>query len=104
MIHESAMETYEARLESFGVVYPLLKKKGSHSKGTKNLKWPHKSPTPAQVSALVFLLRSSLSTLKRNSLRKQVSSITQQMGAQTMQHVFSATAIWTGGKPAMTLL
>lgn len=60
MFHQSAMETYEARLESFGVVYPLLKKKGSHSKGAKNMKWPHKSPTPAQVSTLVFLLRINL--------------------------------------------
>ena len=69
MIHESVMETYEARLESFGIAYPLLKKKGSHSKGTKSLKWPHRSPTPAQVSTLVFLPR----TRSVNAEKKQLA-------------------------------
>lgn len=54
MADQIAFETYEARLASFSVAYPLGKKKGS-GKGTKHIKWPHKSPTPAQVSTIVLL-------------------------------------------------
>lgn len=100
MVHGSAMETFDARLESFNIVYPLLKKTGSHSKGTRGLKWPHKSPTPAQVSSLVFRSENK-SMLRRHSLPTQVSFITPQTGVLIIHHVFFAIAIWTGGKPVI---
>jgi hypothetical protein len=45
------MEIYNERLASFETARPSTKKRGSNTKGNKSSKWPHKSPTPVQVSS-----------------------------------------------------
>lgn len=49
MISPIGMETFEARLESFNAAHAITKKRTSNTKGAGKLKWPHKSPAPAQV-------------------------------------------------------
>lgn len=49
----AAMEAYTARLASFNKSHSATRKRTSEAKGAKSLKWPHKSPTPAQVGAFL---------------------------------------------------
>lgn len=100
MVHESEMKTSEARFDSFKD-YPPLKKKGSHSKGIKDVKWPHESPAPSEVSHPDSLLQAKL-MLKQRSLPTQVSFINPQIEATIIQSAFFATATWMVGNPAIT--
>lgn len=43
------METLAARLASFDVAHPQPKRRGSNTKNSKALRWPHKTPSPEQV-------------------------------------------------------
>ena len=49
MASTEGMETYAARLASFDIAHPGGKKRTSNAKGAKTLKWPHKTPSVAQV-------------------------------------------------------
>lgn len=42
---------FAARLASFNVVHPQPKRRASNTKTSRALKWPHKSPSPTQVSS-----------------------------------------------------
>ena len=44
------MQTFAERLTSFEVAHPATKKRTSSAKNAKSLRWPHKTPFPAQVS------------------------------------------------------
>ena len=48
----SGMETYAARLASFTKALSAPRKRGSDTKGTKTLKWPHKFPTIDQAGRM----------------------------------------------------
>ena len=43
------MQTLAQRLASFEVYHPAAKKRTSSTKNAKFLRWPHKTPRPAQV-------------------------------------------------------
>ena len=50
MARPQGMEIYATRLASFDIAQPTTKKKrASGAKGVKALRWPHKSPSPAEV-------------------------------------------------------
>ena len=51
MVTSQGVELYATRLASFDIAQPTTKKKrASGAKGAKALKWPHKSPSPSDVS------------------------------------------------------
>ncbi|KAL9122852.1 MAG: hypothetical protein Q9187_000588 [Circinaria calcarea] len=56
------METYAARLASFDKAHPTTKKRSSNAKGAKTLKWPHKTPTPAQLATAGFFYQPTASS------------------------------------------
>ncbi|KAI4167785.1 MAG: hypothetical protein LQ343_006917 [Gyalolechia ehrenbergii] len=61
MISSMGMETFEARLQSFSAVHASNKKRNSNSKGAGKLKWPHKSPAPAQLARAGFFYKPTSS-------------------------------------------
>jgi len=53
MLNAQGMETFDARLASFGAPRPAGKKRASSAKGAKGAKaqtWPHASPSAEQVT------------------------------------------------------
>ncbi|KAI4137067.1 MAG: hypothetical protein L6R39_007490 [Caloplaca ligustica] len=54
MISPIGMETFEARLQSFNIAHATTKKRTSNAKGAAKLRWPHKSPDPAQLARAGF--------------------------------------------------
>ncbi|MCJ1473644.1 hypothetical protein MMC13_002295 [Lambiella insularis] len=55
MATQQGMEFYAARLASFDAIQPTTKKKrASGTKVAKSSKWPHRSPTPAQLASAGF--------------------------------------------------
>ncbi|KAL8939017.1 MAG: hypothetical protein Q9216_003591 [Gyalolechia sp. 2 TL-2023] len=55
------METYEARLQSFTDLHTTSKKRNSNIKGACKLKWPHKTPAPAQLARAGFFYKPTSS-------------------------------------------
>ncbi|KAL8807889.1 MAG: hypothetical protein Q9200_004489 [Gallowayella weberi] len=54
MVSPIWMEVFEARLDSFNAIHQRTKKRTSNAKGAAKLKWPHESPTPAQLAKAGF--------------------------------------------------
>ena len=55
MTTPQGMEIFATRLASFDTAQPTTKRKrASGAKGTRNLKWPHKSPSPTRVRSVVW--------------------------------------------------
>ncbi|KAL8665535.1 MAG: hypothetical protein Q9202_002240 [Teloschistes flavicans] len=50
MILPAGMETFVARLESFNAAHPAGKKRPSNAKAAGKIRWPHKTPSPAEVN------------------------------------------------------
>ncbi|KAL8688279.1 MAG: hypothetical protein Q9218_005776 [Villophora microphyllina] len=48
------METFAARLESFNAAHPAGKKRTSNAKTAAKTRWPHKSPSPAELARAGF--------------------------------------------------
>ncbi|KAL8799127.1 MAG: hypothetical protein Q9182_006133 [Xanthomendoza sp. 2 TL-2023] len=61
MVSPIGMEIFEARLNSFNAIQPKTKKRTSNAKGAAKLKWPHESPTPAQLAKAGFYYDPSAS-------------------------------------------
>ncbi|KAL8709421.1 MAG: hypothetical protein Q9220_005804 [cf. Caloplaca sp. 1 TL-2023] len=62
MIPPTGMETLAARLESFNAVRPATKKRTSNAKSAAKSKWPHRSPSPAQLAAAGFYFNPTSAT------------------------------------------
>ncbi|KAL8761762.1 MAG: hypothetical protein Q9184_002161 [Pyrenodesmia sp. 2 TL-2023] len=56
------METFAGRLASFNVSHTTTKKRTSNAKGAGKLKWPHKSPHPAQLARAGFFYNPTSAT------------------------------------------
>ena len=57
------METHSARLASFEAVHPITKKRTSHAKGAKPIRWPHVTPSAAQVIITLRVYRLVLTII-----------------------------------------
>ncbi|KAI4156129.1 MAG: hypothetical protein LQ340_000500 [Diploschistes diacapsis] len=62
MATTQSMETVAARLETFTPAQAKAKKRASNAKGAKGTKWPHKSPSPAQLAQAGFYFKPTSSS------------------------------------------
>ena len=91
------METYAARLASFDKAPSTgTKKRASNAKGVKVLKWPHKTPSPAQVGLSAYKLRIDADPLV--SLRQPGFSSSPPLHVQIMRRVSYAKEALMDGK------
>lgn len=103
MISSMGMETFEARLQSFSAVHASNKKRNSNSKGAGKLKWPHKSPAPAQVNNSVLRIMDGHSLILF-SWPEQAFSTNQHLQNLTIQRVTCVIAISAVGRKMTTRL
>ncbi|KAL8905597.1 MAG: hypothetical protein Q9207_002547 [Kuettlingeria erythrocarpa] len=56
------METFDGRLATFNVAHTITKKRTSNAKGAGKVRWPHKSPDPAQLARAGFFYNPTSTT------------------------------------------
>jgi hypothetical protein len=99
------VHTYAGRLASFSITYRLPSKSrasATHFKSQNALAWPHKTPSPEQVTSIYTYLEMGGQFLIFCSLRKLVSTIALLQSIQIALSVSFAVRASMGGRNAMT--